>query len=217
MKEKDYQRIAGTFWKSQNVYPAYDNIKRRRFYEINYVLNKIGFYPINLLVDLGCGDGGFVKCIDNLLQIKQIICYDYSDSLMSNINDGRITKGYFDCNEPAHFYKLPQCDLLMFGGVINYMFNDRVIVELMEQFKANHIFIRTPCTLKNQKDMVSTYSTKLQSDYVSLYRTTNEVLQLIDNAGLTLVEYSRIYPEDIESDYDTRQYMFYCTNNYQNV
>lgn len=211
MKDKDYIRIAGSFWKSQDVYPAYDNIKRRRFYEINHVLNKIGFDPIDLLVDLGCGDGGFVKCIDNLLQIKEIICYDYSDSLMSNINDGRIKKYYFDCNEPAHFYKLPQCNLLMFGGVINFMFDDHIVVELLKQFKASHIFIRTPCTLKSQKDMVSTYSTKLQSEYVSLYRTTNEVLKLIYDAGLNLLEYGRIYPDDIESSYDTRQYMFYCT------
>lgn len=203
--------VAAGFWKSVDTYPAYEHIKHRRYFEVSYVLQKIGFAPLDSLVDVGCGDGGFVKCIDCLLDIKDIYCYDYSMSLMKNIADQRYHKSYFDCNDPQTLNLLPTCDLLMFGGVVNFIFTDQQVINLMNRFDAKHIFIRTPCTRKDSDEVINTYSDKLNADYASIYRTVKNIIRLIEAAGLKILEFRRIYPDDIESSFGTRQWMFYCT------
>jgi trans-aconitate methyltransferase len=208
---------ASNFWKSHEKYPPYDNIKRRRFYEINYVLNKIHFEPIHVLVDLGCGDGGFVKCIDNLLEIDKIYCFDYSESLMSNIVDPKMIKEVLDCNNPSDYNKIPRCDMLMFGSVVNYIFDDALVVSLMSNFAAEHIFIRTPCTMDSTNDIVNVFSERLNNRYCSIYRTVESMIELINMSGLKLIEHVRIYPDDIESSFNTKQYMFYCKSERHNA
>lgn len=207
----DNNQIASRFWKTIDRYPAYDNIKQRRFYEIKYVLHRIGFGRIGKLVDVGCGDGGFVKCLDNLLEIDTIYCYDYSLGLMSNITDTKFIKQYFDCNDSAYLSILPTCDLLMFGGVINFVFDDHIAVQLMSCFDARHIFIRTPCTTQSQSQLISTYSHQLGADYSCLYRTEKDMIAMIGQSGMTINDIVDIYPPTIDSKYDTRQKMFHCT------
>lgn len=207
-----YLQTARQFWSSRREYPCYGNIKQRRYHEILYVINKTGFSPVDTLVDVGCGDGSFVKCLDCLLQISKIYCYDYSTSLMENISDTKIIKSFFDCNDVSMFGCLPSCQILMFGGVINFMFEDQLVVDLLRHFKAQHIFIRSPCTMRDSNHQIDTFSEQLKQDYSCIYRTVKNTEELIVSSGLRIIDQSRIYPDDIESQFDTRQYMFYCTN-----
>lgn len=207
----DCYSVANSFWTSKTNYPTYENIKQRRYYEVSYILNKISFQRMNTVIDVGCGDGALVQCMDCLLEIDKINCYDISDSLMSNINNPKVSKAYFDCNDTNLYGSLPKCDLLVFGGVINFMFNDDTVIDLLKHFNARHIFIRTPCTLKPHDDLVNVYSEKLQDHYASIYRTMDKTLCLIRKSGLVVLEQLRIYPDHIESQYDTKQIMYYCT------
>jgi len=205
------ETVARLFWQSRSTYPNYGFIKRRRFYEVSYILEKVSFKRIDKLVDLGCGDGGLVKCLDNFLDIGHIYCYDYSVSLMDNIYDPKIDKHLFDINDFAYYRNLPKCDLLVFGGVLNFMFDDRVAVHLLAHFDAEHIFIRCPCTQKPDDEVVNVFSDQLNSYYSSVYRTVKNTIRLIEQSGLTINQCVRIYPDDIESSFGTKQQMFYCT------
>lgn len=206
--------VAQQFWKNQIVYPEYGNIKQRRYHEVTYFLKKLGFSPINTLVDLGCGDGSFVRCVDTLLEINRVHCFDLSEPLMKAIpTSSRISAQVFDCSDPRYFQLLPAADVLMFGGVINFIFDDAVAIRLLQHFNAAHIFIRAVCTLGPQDELVNTYSERLKSQYASYYRTVECTLRLITAAGLIVKEHVRIYPDEIESAFNTRQYMFYVTRN----
>jgi trans-aconitate methyltransferase len=195
------QEIAKQFWQNQEVYPEYGTIKQRRLYELNYLVPKV--FNKNSLLDLGCGDGSLIKCLKELTNIKLFYGYDFSINLLKDIP--AITK-YYDCYDPK---ELPETDVTVFSGVIPFIFKDEIIHSNLELIKSDLVYIKAPCSMENQSIFVNDYSEKLQSKYSSLYRTVPEMINIIKK-HFKIIEINKIYPDEIESEFGTKQIAFIC-------
>jgi glycerol-3-phosphate cytidylyltransferase len=214
IREDNSRWVASNFWKGCDAYPRFPHVKHRRQFELKYVLGKLEKQQYGSMMDVGCGDGALLKCLNNLIEFDIIYALDLSAALMKSIpNSTNIQKGLFDMNNVEEHSKLVDVDIVVFGGVLNYCFDDDVLVHLLMQFKnAKHVFIRAVCTLDVKNELILGDSKDLNKPYSSLYRTVDNTSKLIEKAGLSLVETTRLYPDEIESKFNTRQYMFYCTN-----
>lgn len=197
---EDHIKIAENFWTTKNDYPAYGNIKQRRLHELNFLFPKLQGESI---LDLGCGDGALINCLYHITNFKNYFAFDWSKNLLKGVNHNIQTK-FYDCNNPQD---LPKVDTIIFAGVLPFIFEDGKVLELFDKFSANNIFIRTPCNLGTSREIVNTFSDNLQEQYSSVYRTVDEVKNLI-NKKFKLVDVSRIYPDEIESKFGTKQYYF---------
>lgn len=193
---------AKTFWKNQTTYPNYGTIKQRRLHELNYLVPKLK--NVNSLLDLGCGDGALIKCLRELTDIKTYYALDIAENLMSDIP--AITQIY-DCTDPE---PLPMTDFTVFAGVIPFLFNDLEVINVLKEIKSPILYVKCPCSMEENSISVDTYSEKLQADYKSLYRTTGQIVYLLKQAGFKVKEVIRAYPDDIESEFGTKQYIFLC-------
>ena len=200
---KDYQQyteISKNFWTSADSYPNYGNIKERRLHELNFLIPKLKGETI---LDLGCGDGALINCLYHLTNFKKYYAFDWSENLLKGVNPMIQTKIY-DCNRPQD---LLRADTIIFAGVLPYIFDDDTVLKLFDKFDATYIFIRTTCNLGHTREIVDTFSEQLNGQYSSVYRTVDEVTDLI-NQKFKLIETVRIYPDEIESKFGTKQYYF---------
>jgi SAM-dependent methyltransferase len=200
---KNYQKyteISKNFWTSKNEYPNYEYITERRLFELNFLIPKLTGESI---LDLGCGDGALINCLYHLTDFKKYYAYDWSENLLKGVNP-RIQTKVYDCNFPSD---LPKVNTIIFAGVLPYIFDDNIVLKLFDKFDATYIFIRTTCNLGHTREIVNTFSEQLNEPYSSIYRTVNEVSNLI-NQKFKLVETVRIYPDEIESKFGTKQFYF---------
>lgn len=195
------KEIAGVFWKNTKTYPDYGNIKNRRLYELNYLVPNL---EGKTLLDLGCGDGALTNCLLNLTEFEKFYAYDLSEQLLSNVHPLAITK-VFDCYKDD-FNELPKVDCVIIGGMIQYIFEDNILEELFSSLKTKKIFVRSTCS-NNERQIINTFSEKLNSNYSSIYRTTDEVVNLMSK-HFEIESVDRIYPDEIESLFGTKQYYF---------
>lgn len=192
-------KVSANFWTIKNTYPEYGTIKQRRLFELNYLVPRL---KGNSILDLGCGDGALINCLLNLTEFKEFYAYDWAKDLMRNISPLVKTEIY-DCINPK---KLPKVDIIVFAGVLPYIFDDEKVLKLFEYFDCKEIFLRAPCSL-NSREVINEYSDHLKEQYASIYRTTDEVKNLI-KTKFNLKETVRIYPDDIESRFGTKQFYF---------
>ena len=61
--------------------------------------------------------------------------------------------------------------------------------------------------LKNEDEYVNVYSDKLKSNYSSKYRTVSNVLKTLEK-HFVVESIDRVYPDEIESEFDTKQFYF---------
>lgn len=196
MEEKAKQ-----FWTSQSEYPKYGTIKQRRLHELNYLVPKV--FSKTSLLDLGCGDGALIKALKVLTDIKTYYAYDVATNLMTDIP--AIKKPY-DCTSPD---TLPQTDVTVFAGVIPFLEDEHVHATL-EQIQSPLVYIKAPCSVDEDDIEVNTYSEKLKQDYASRYRTVPNMIKLIE-PHFEIKEIIRAYPDEIESEFGTKQYIFLCS------
>jgi|APGre2960657373_1045057.scaffolds.fasta_scaffold00252_11 glycerol-3-phosphate cytidylyltransferase len=212
--DKAHWQTAADFWGAWTAYPPFPHVKQRRAYEVQYILRKLNpdSRDINTLVDVGCGDGSLVKCLDQLMDVRDIHCYDFAQGLLAAIPDlPHLHKHVMDLSVVEnHTRIIAACDVLVCGGMINYLFDDETVVSLL-RCQAKHAFIRAACTLKREDERILKESANLGGlEYACVYRTLGNTRSIIERAGLDIRECTRLYPEAIESAYDTRQFMFYC-------
>lgn len=193
--------VAKLFWTSQEDYPKYGTIKQRRLYELNYIVPKI--FNKNSLLDLGCGDGSLIKCLKELTDIKLFYGYDFSLNLLRNVP--AITK-FYDCYFPE---ELPKTDVTVFSGVIPFLFEDDIVSKNLEKIKSEIVYIKSPCSMENNDIFVNEFSEKLGKNYSSLYRTVPHMKNLIEKY-FNIISIDRIYPDEIESEFGTKQFVFLC-------
>ncbi len=193
------------FWKNTTEYPNFGNIKERRLYEINYLIPRLHGESI---LDLGCGDGSLLNCLINLIDSNSFYGFDISKNMLNNLNKS-IKKQVFD------FYNYKKSDLptvsdVILAGSLQYVFDDNTILKLLADLKTKKVFIRSACTLTNERLVVNNFSKILNKNYSSIYRTVPEMIDLISKS-FKIESIDRIYPDNIESKFETKQFYFVGT------
>lgn len=192
------KETAKKFWQDSVEYPEYGNIKERRLYELNYLVPRL---KGNSLLDLGCGDGALLNCLVHLTQFCCFYGYDLSENLLKRVNSSVKVKTY-DCYNPE---PLPDTDVTIMAGVLPFLFENETANTILGLIRSPVLFLRSPCALGGNSITVNKFSSDLQRDYASLYRTLPEVMELVGN-HFRIEAVDRIYPDDIESKYGTKQY-----------
>ena len=188
--------IASAFWKAQSQYP-FPFTRRRRLYELNYLVPRLERTQGKRLLDLGCGDGSLLECLLRLTDFEEFYGYDLSPDLLRNI-DPRIHTAVFDISNPG---PLPQVDAAILAGVIQYIFDDGAVAALLERLDTPIVWVRSTCTLKAEAESVS------KDGYASYYRTVPETHALLSRRfDITAVD--RVYPDELESAFGTKQFYF---------
>lgn len=189
-------KTAKTYWKAQQEYP-FPFTKRRRLHELNYLIPRIEEIDCRTLLDIGCGDGSLVECLLRLTDIEQFYGYDIASELLEGI-DPRVETAVYDISNPGD---LPLADATVIGGVIQYTFEDDVVDAFLERLTSSVIWVRSTCTLQPQAEEVD------RDGYASKYRTVPETYSLLSQHYL-ISAVDRIYPDEIESKYGTKQFYF---------
>lgn len=193
------REIAKQFWDRKD-YPEYGTIKQRRIHEINLILPYLK--GANSILDLGCGDGALVECLRHLTD-AELYAYDFSEKLLSNIHPAIETKVY-DCYDPK---PLPETDVTIWGGVVPFIFEDEDVVNMVNVIDSPILLLRAPCA--EEDTYVNTHSEALGQQYSSRYRTTMHIVSLLKDK-YEVKDIIRVYPDDIESKFGTKQYYFIC-------
>ena len=193
---------AKQFWQSQTTYPKYGNIKNRRLHELNYLVPKLK--DVKSLLDLGCGDGALINCLHHLTDIEKYYGYDIADNLMKGT---KAELKHYDCSQAG---TLPAVDFIVFAGVIPYLEDDEVDNVLQRIALATRkLYIKAPCSM-DKPERISKFSDKLQANYESYYRTIPQMIELISK-HFKISDVSRAYPDEIESEFGTKQIIFLCS------
>lgn len=213
MKNKFSLSVSKKFWSSQEEYPAYgDIIKKRRLYESQY-LSKYIWENKNLktITDIGCGNGSTVTILQELTDIKEYHCYDISPKLVSTINTGakrgaKVSASVLDLTSPT--FSFPESDITLSLGVFMCV-DDLGLSKLLQKVSSPVLITRDPCSIGHREE-VNTFSEKLGDNYSGVYRTPEEYVNLFKKSGFQRVNYHRAFPDDIESEFGTKQYFFLC-------
>lgn len=194
MSAMNGKNIAKKFW-DREKYPDYGHIKQRRLLELNWLLPRLSG---KTLLDVGCGDGSLGNCLLELTDLKITGC-DFSEKMM---HSARFPTFVYDAYSGA---ALPVADQTIIAGVIQYLFEDKAVVSLLEAVKSPVLFLRTACTLKDQTEVVNHHSEKLGEEYSSRYLTLEKTLELV-NKVFRVEDVVRIYPDSLESAFGTKQF-----------
>lgn len=184
---------AKQYWKGVGEYP-FAFTKKRRIHELNYLVPKL---EGKTLIDLGCGDGSLLNCLVNLTGFETYYGFDLSEELLKGVNP-KVKTAVYDITNPT---TLPEADVTIIAGVIQYVFQDDTLDRLFAEITSPVVFIRSTCTLKEEDEAVE------KDGYASLYRTLGHTLELIGkHFEVTAVD--RVYPDSIESPFGTKQFYF---------
>jgi hypothetical protein len=80
---------------------------------------------------------------------------------------------------------------------------------LVEKLRTKKLFLRAPCTLKEEDELVDTFSKELEQNYTAIYRTRENLEKLVSKY-FKILDIINIYPDEIESKFGTIQYYFRC-------
>jgi hypothetical protein len=187
---------ATAFWKSQTQYP-FGFTRKRRIHELNYLVPRLWKTQGKRLLDLGCGDGSLLECLLRLTDFEEFHGYDIAAELLREI-DPRVRTAVFDISRPG---PLPQVDAAIVAGVIQYVFDDEVVANLFSRMTAPIVWVRSTCTLRPEAERV------VQEGYASNYRTVPETHALLSR-HYEVCAVDRIYPDELESAFGTKQFYF---------
>jgi trans-aconitate methyltransferase len=179
-------------------YPAFPHIKTRRLHELNWLVPRLRG-TVKSLLDIGCGDGALVNCLYHLTDLELQAC-DFAEKLMRGVNP-RVPTFAYDCRNPG---PLPKTDIAVIAGVFPYLFEDEEVDALLSFVEAPLLFVRAPC---GNDERIESFSKDLGAPYKSRYRSADQVKALLSKRYAN-VEADRVYPDDIESAYGTKQWYF---------
>ena len=196
-------KVSKDFWTSRTTYPKFAS-KIRRFHEINYLIPRLE--GVTSLVDVGCGSGELLDLLLRLTDIESYIGLDISTNLLELV-DKRVNTYLYDMESGQ---SLPDSDVTLFSGVIQYVFDDKLLEKLLNSVRSDKIIIRTSCTNESNDLLVSKYSQELGADYASNYRTLDNTLKLVAK-HFTITETDRVYPDHLDSKFNSTQFWITAT------
>lgn len=202
-------KIAKDFWRKRKQYPNYPNIKQRRFLDVSFVLENLE--DPNTILDLGCADGYLLIALREFTDARKFYGYDISESLLYEfvLRWGVIKELKTKVCDFTKDINYPQVDLTLSMGLFPYIFNCDDLYNILANIKSNMLIVRAPCTIKDSDEYINTYSSDLNSEYSSIYRTTQSYFSIL-RIFYTNVYIERAYPDEIESKYGTKQFFFVC-------
>ena len=92
-------------------------------------------------------------------------------------------------------------DVVLLWAVLQYVFDDKAIKHLLSHLHCQKLFIRTPI---GDGEQIEKYSEELGAMYSSRYFELEPLLDLIGEY-FTVQEVARVYPDEIESKFGTKQ------------
>lgn len=187
---------ARSYWQGQTQYP-FPFTKRRRIFELNYLLPRLEKVEGRRLLDLGCGDGSLVECLLRLTDFEEYYGYDVAADLLKGI-DPRVKTSVYDLAQPG---PLPSVDVTILAGVIQYLFDDDAVSAVLSRITSGLLLVRSTCTLEEKDESV------VRDGYASFYRTLPHTHELLSQ-HFRVVSVDRIYPDEIESPFGTKQFYF---------
>lgn len=206
--KSNLEDTAYKFWNSLPTYPKYNApIDLRRDYEVKFLLSKLK--DALSILDLACGDGALITRLAEKTDIKKLYAYDFSETLIKNITNPLIKTRIYNVLKDSE--PLPVTGVTICAGLLPFIFSDKEVIKVLDKIKSQKLFLRTPCSLENDSILVDKFSTDLNSNYASLYRTVPQVEKLLSKF-FKVEKITRIYPDSIESNYGTKQFYFECTN-----
>ena len=196
------------FWNSLPTYPKYNApIDLRRNYEIKFLLPKLK--DATSILDLACGDGTLITKLAEKTGIEELYAFDFSETLIKNITNPLIKTRIYNVLKDSE--PLPVIDITICAGLLPFIFSDKEVSKVLDKIKSQKLFLRAPCSIENNSILVDKFSTDLNNNYASLYRTVPQVEKLLSEFFI-VEKITRIYPDEIESNYGTKQFYFECTN-----
>jgi len=207
------QTVAREFWTTQESYPSYDYLEERCFCDARFILSHI--QGCRSYLDLGCGEGNTALMLLDLCEVTKFYMIDQNPHFLKNLE-----RVWDHCEAQPQLniqvgdilasgaWTLPATDVTVLFGVLPYIFTSGSVKDLLENIHSNLVLIRTPCAIE-QSLLFNNYSEKLQDEYAAYYRSLPETVELISQS-LDIQEMVRIWPDNIESAYGTRQYAFVC-------
>jgi cytidyltransferase-like protein len=208
---------ANTFWSTLNEYPSYmtdEKRSARTMLDVAWIMQHIN-NDASSVCDLGGGDGFFaLKLIEAMKSAKRDIDLTLVDgsSFLCELASKRLHEhnaNIIQADLAKQTYEPPTTDITLSMGVVIYMFADDDVIMFLSKIKSKELILRVPCSMTGERIEVDTYSEQLGSDYAALYRTEQQMVELLKHS-FDIVDQARCYPDEIESSFGTKQYIFHC-------
>ncbi len=201
-------KTAGRFWRTRKEYPPVTCNFQRRYLDLGIVLRYID--GVDSLLDLGCGEGQMLLMLRELTDIKNYYGYDLSSTFIDNLikrwGGGPIIARAIDFTIVD---KLPKTDMCLCMGVMLYIFDDLLLKNTLKRIRSKTLIVRVPCSLGKNRLEIDKYSAEYGDNYAAVYRTIPEYISILSES-FNIKSIDRCYPDEIESDYDSKQFYFIC-------
>lgn len=207
----DYYRVARKFWTRAAQYPGFDHTGIRRFHDLRFIAPRVGDAASYL--DIGCGDGGTAVAVREVTRVRDFHLIDQSQKFVTDAKrrwgrhpTAKLHAAVLDLSSRP---KLPPANVAVLFGVMPYLFDDAALADLLDQIHAPTLLVRSPCTMFPKDELINKHSDALGSHYAAVYRTLSNTLAIL-NEHFTVTGVSRIWPDEIESKFGTKQFAFHC-------
>jgi SAM-dependent methyltransferase len=210
---KDHKTIADDFWRSRREYPPYDHVEARHNEDKNNIDREIRRYlnGQNSLsfCEIGCGKGEMVEHFWRNYNISRGYAYDLNPTWIQELTARGFPNWLFEESDISRrSAPFPETDVCISNGVFIYIFDDQDVTAVLSKIRSKLVLLRLPCSLEPEDTWINKKSEQLKSQYAARYRKPSTFLSLGENAGLQLLKVARAWPDEIESQFGTRQFLF---------
>ncbi len=206
-------RTARAYWSSR--IDTFQDVPGRLRHVAEWILPRLP-ERLDTLSDLGCGSGRMSLLVTQLVEVRRVLLVDISDVCLKEAEglwgpaSRRRTRIEPLRRDLAGIRgSLPPSDLGLFLGVMLYLIRDEQVDNLLRSCSCRQLIVRTPCTLKPEDEVIDVYSEAVRGRYAANYRTLDHTVSLLSR-HYTVSEVERIYPDELESKFGNRQFIFNC-------
>jgi hypothetical protein len=99
----------------------------------------------------------------------------------------------------------PVAELAVAAGVLPYAFDDAMVSQFVKNLRSEKVYIRLPCSVGAERATASGHSAALGREYAARYHAVEDILvPLRERYDIERID--RVYPDDIESEFGTKQF-----------
>ncbi len=207
---------------TMTMYQSVELATQRDAHEKSLILPKLQISADANVLDIGCGNGRWYASLQP--EGVHYTGIDFSPSLIA------IAKEKYQSDERCNFFVKRAYDLsheltvpsgrpfthVIISGVLLYL-NNKEVEQVFQNLAAiikqgTIIFIREPLSLEQRLTLKSHWSEELKAQYNAVYRTSEELLSLVNDAAdtlpLELLDSGPLYPDDLNNRKETQQHYF---------